>query len=145
VLVLPLSANGVATAESSAHLAVDGAPGRPTSGTDAGMTSPMGRDDDAVFVAFSELTVPMEGRGALEAAFADRLGEVDGWPGFRHLEVWEDRSDPCGYVMVSWWDSSEAFSTYMRSAEHRSSHARIPTGDDRPRPSRFRRYTVVAR
>jgi heme-degrading monooxygenase HmoA len=50
------------------------------------------------FVAFSELTVPVGGRDDLEAAFADRLGAVDRWPGFRGLEVWADEQDPTRYV-----------------------------------------------
>ena len=97
------------------------------------------------FVAFSELTVPEPGRGALEAAFADRLGAVDRWPGFRNLEVWADEQDPTRYVMVSWWDSEASFRQYMGSADHRASHDRIPRGDLRPRPAHFRQYQVVAR
>ena len=97
------------------------------------------------FVAVSELTVPEAGREALDAAFADRLGAVDRWPGFQGLQVWADVTDPCSLMMISWWDSSECFATYMRSEDHRRSHRRIPRGDDRPRPCQFRRFEVVAR
>jgi len=99
----------------------------------------------SAFVALSELTVPEAGREALEASFAARLGAVDRWPGFQGLQVWSDVSDPSSFVMVSWWDSQECFATYMRSDDHHRSHLRIPGGDDRPRPRRFRRYEVVAR
>ncbi len=101
-------------------------------------------NSQAPFVAFSMLGVADVGRGDLEIAFADRLGKVDEWPGFRRLEVWSDLGDPGGYVMVSWWDSAAAFESYMRSDEHRESHARIPKGDARPRPRHFRRYAVIA-
>jgi heme oxygenase (mycobilin-producing) len=97
-----------------------------------------------VFVAFSELGVPESGRPALEAAFSDRLKAVDSWPGFRGLQVWADAADPCSLVMISWWDSQHCFATYMRSEEHRHSHQRIPSGPDRPRPHRFRRFQVIA-
>ncbi|HSJ26561.1 MAG TPA: antibiotic biosynthesis monooxygenase family protein, partial [Acidimicrobiia bacterium] len=79
----------------------------------------------------------------LEEAFRDRLGEVDHWPGFRHLEVWRDESTPGRYVMVSWWTDREAFKSYMRSDAHRRSHARIPEDPSRPRPVSFSRYTVI--
>ena len=96
------------------------------------------------FVAFSELTVPEAGRAAVLAAFTSRLGAVDAWPGFQHLQVWADQSDPCMLIMVSWWDDRESFASYMRSKDHARSHARIPGGDLRPRPHRFSRYEVIA-
>ncbi len=99
----------------------------------------------AAFVAYSQLDVPDGGQEQLEAAFADRLGAVDGWPGFRSLEIWSDLANANSYVMVSWWDAPEAFQAYMQSDDHRRSHERIPTGDDRPRPRGFRRFRVVAR
>ncbi len=96
------------------------------------------------FVAVSEFTVPGPGRALLLDAFADRMGAVDGWPGFRGLQVWADEQDPSAFMMVSWWDSEEQFSSYMGSPDHRQSHGRIPRGEHRPRPGRFRRYTRVA-
>jgi heme-degrading monooxygenase HmoA len=78
-------------------------------------------------------------------AFADRLGEVDGWPGFQRLEVWRDEAIPGRYIMVSWWDDRESFKRYMRSDSHRRSHARIPDDPVRPRAVSFSRFTVVAR
>jgi heme-degrading monooxygenase HmoA len=97
------------------------------------------------FVAHSEIRVPTRGVADLLAAFRDRLGEVDGWPGFARLEVWQDERDPERFVMVSWWDSHECFSEYMRSQSHRRSHARIPAGPDAPKAASFARFTVVAR
>lgn len=97
------------------------------------------------FVAVSELVVPEGGRVATEAAFASRLGAVDGWPGFRGLQVWADMADDSSLVMISWWDDRDCSDTYMRSTDHRASHARIPTGELRPRPARFRRFSVIAR
>lgn len=96
------------------------------------------------FVAVSELVVPDEGREAVEAAFAQRMGAVDAWPGFRGLEVWRDMADASSLVMISYWDSKECFTRYMQSDDHRCSHARIPGGEMRPRPTRFRRFEVIA-
>lgn len=98
----------------------------------------------APFVAVSELGVPEAGRAALQSAFANRLRAVDRWPGFRGLQVWADPREPCTMLMVSWWDSEDCFAAYMRSADHRRSHQRIPAGEHRPRPRRFSRYEVIA-
>lgn len=103
-----------------------------------------GPDVGEAFVAFSELTVPPEGRDALIDAFRARLGAVEAAPGFQRLEVWADHADPSAFTMVSWWDSKQQFLDYMRSDRHRESHDRIPEGDHAPRAARFRRYTVVA-
>lgn len=100
---------------------------------------------DAGFVAHSEIRVPADGAAGLTAAFRSRLGEVDGWPGFSRLEVWQDERDAERFVMVSWWDNQESFTNYMRSQSHRRSHDRIPAGPDTPRPAGFARFRVVAR
>lgn len=97
------------------------------------------------FVAFSELDVGPASTVRLEAAFRDRLGRVESWDGFQGLEVWDDDAKEGRYVMVSWWDTREAFLAWFRSADHKCSHARIPDGDDRPRAAAFRRFGVVAR
>jgi heme-degrading monooxygenase HmoA len=99
----------------------------------------------APFVVVSHLSVPEPGRAALVTAFTQRLGAVDGWPGFQQLQVWADPTDPTALVMVSWWDTEAAFTSYMHSDEHRRSHARIPDGPHRARPRHFRRYNVIAR
>lgn len=108
---------------------------------------PIGRESppDAGFVAHSEIRVPADGVTDLVGAFRARLGEVDGWPGFSRLEVWQDERDAQRFVMVSWWDNHESFTNYMRSQSHRRSHNRIPTGPDAPRPAAFARFQVVAR
>jgi heme oxygenase (mycobilin-producing) len=109
-------------------------------------TSERPRADTAAapFVAVSEIAVPPPGSAALEAAFADRLGEVDDWPGFLRLEVWQDERSPGRYLMVSWWYAEADFRAYLASDAHRRSHARIPGGEHRPRPAGLTRYRLVA-
>ncbi|MEO8693428.1 MAG: antibiotic biosynthesis monooxygenase [Acidimicrobiales bacterium] len=102
-------------------------------------------DDSTMFVAFSEISVPAGGAEALIAAFEARLGKVEQWPGFDHLEVWHDERDPTHFAMVSWWAHKSDFSAYMLSDSHRRSHARIDQGSDAPKPAHFSRYRVVAR
>lgn len=96
-------------------------------------------------VVTSHLHIDPAGARTLEDAFADRLGEVEDAPGFQHLEVWRDTTADGRYVMVSWWDSPEAFRAYMASEPHRRSHARIPRVPHAPHADAVDRYEVVAR
>ena len=96
------------------------------------------------YVAISEIAVDVEGAAALEAAFRDRIGLVDEWPGFLGLEVLRHRRRPGSYLMISRWSSKETFQAYMRSETHDRSHARIPGGPHAPRPAGFGDYEVVA-
>jgi heme-degrading monooxygenase HmoA len=60
------------------------------------------------------------------AAFRRRLKLVDGFDGFRGLEVWRSDRDASEVIMVSRWQDRRCFRDYMRSAAHRASHDRIP-------------------
>ena len=96
------------------------------------------------FVVASSLLVPPGGAGALEAAFAARLGAVEGWPGFQGLQVWRDVATPGQYTMVSWWDDKRSFARYMRSSDHHASHGRIPIGEHAPKLDSIQRFQIVA-
>lgn len=96
------------------------------------------------YVAISEIAVDVEGAPALEAAFRDRIGLVEGWPGFLGLEVLRHRRRPGRYLMVSRWSSKETFQAYMRSEAHDRSHERMPGGPHAPRPAGFGDYEVIA-
>jgi heme oxygenase (mycobilin-producing) len=102
------------------------------------------QDAEGMYSACSHLEVPADGAPALEAAFRERLGAVDGWPGFHSLEVLADRRRPGRYLMITRWATKDSFVAYMRSAEHDESHARIPVGPDRPRAAGFEEYRTVA-
>jgi heme-degrading monooxygenase HmoA len=101
--------------------------------------------ENPLFVVTSELTVDPDSSGDLIRAFNDRVGLVDSRVGFDRLEVWQDCATPQRFVMTSWWESRQAFVDYMRSDDHRASHARIPAGPARPRPVALHRHQVVAR
>ena len=102
------------------------------------------REGDQPYVAVSEISVAIEGEASLEEAFRLRLRAVDGWPGFRGLELLRDRKVPGRYMMICRWDSREEFLAYMRSADHRRSHERIPRGPLGPSPAGFSEYDRVA-
>jgi heme-degrading monooxygenase HmoA len=98
----------------------------------------------ARFVTVSGIAVPEAGAAALEEAMQNRLGLVEGEPGFGGLQVWRPLRGGDPYRMVTWWTEEQAFRSYMRSEAHRASHARTPRGSDRPRPSGLDRYWCIS-
>jgi heme oxygenase (mycobilin-producing) len=97
------------------------------------------------YVAVSEIVVHPDGADALQDAFAHRLGAVDRWDGFLGLEVLADRRTAGRYLMISRWRSRERFLAYLRSDDHRRSHARIPGPPHAPHAAGFDEFDVVAR
>jgi len=102
-----------------------------------------GQDGGSGFVVSSEVTISPESAATLERSFRERLHLVEKAPGFRRLETWRDVTRPGVFQMVSWWDDAECFRRYMRSEEHRISHARIPAAPHRPRGTGVRRYVLL--
>jgi heme-degrading monooxygenase HmoA len=102
----------------------------------------------AVYVSMSRLRVQPERSDELVDAFRGRLGLVDGFDGFVDLQVWRSDRDPGEVLMVSRWRDRAAFSAYMRSAEHKRSHERIPSALDEAialeRLEHLHTYEVVA-
>lgn len=78
------------------------------------------------YVSVSRLRVDPAAVDDLIAAFRDRAGLVDAFPGFLDLEVWRSEREPGEILMVSHWARRADFTAYMKSAEHRVSHDRIP-------------------
>lgn len=74
----------------------------------------------------SHLTVPPEDRAALEAHFRDRSRLVDGFPGFRYLQLLRPQAGEATFTFLTAWDSRDAFRAYMKSEERAASHDREP-------------------
>jgi heme-degrading monooxygenase HmoA len=79
-----------------------------------------------MYVSMSRLRLPAADVPELLRAFNGRAGLVDDADGFAGLEVWSSDRDVGEVIMVSRWQSRAAFTRYMRSPEHRTSHDRIP-------------------
>ena len=96
----------------------------------------------------SRLRVRKERVDELVGAFRSRLHAVDEHECFVDLQVWRSDRDPGEVLMVSRWRDRACFTAYMRSADHRRSHERIPDElDDAIRLERLEHlqtYDVVA-
>ena len=101
-----------------------------------------------MYVSLSRLRVPSERAPELVTAFRRRAHLVDAADGFLDLQVWQSDTDSGELVMVSRWRDRDAFKAYMKSEQHRISHARIdPALDDAIRLERLEHlhtYEVVA-
>src|SRR3954451_2489406 len=78
-----------------------------------------------MYVSVSRLRVAADLAPELVAAFRSRAHLVDTAEGFVDLRVWQSDRDPTQLMMVSRWRDRASFTAYMRSAAHRTSHARI--------------------
>jgi heme-degrading monooxygenase HmoA len=78
-----------------------------------------------MYISMSRLRLPAAQVPELLKAFGDRSGLVDSAEGFNGLEVWRSDRDEGEVIMVSRWETREAFTRYMKSADHQTSHARI--------------------
>jgi heme-degrading monooxygenase HmoA len=78
-----------------------------------------------MYVSVSRLRVRPERASELIEAFQRRAHLVDAFDGFQRLEVWQGSRDPAEVLMVSHWRDRAAFTSYMKSAEHQTSHDRI--------------------
>jgi heme-degrading monooxygenase HmoA len=78
-----------------------------------------------VYVSVSRLRVDPGRADDLVDAFRRRAGLVDDHRGFVDLQVWRSDRDPGEVLMVTRWRDRAAFTAYMRSEDHRTSHGRI--------------------
>lgn len=81
-----------------------------------------------MYVSMSRLRVEVERSDELIAAFNKRAGLVEGHDGFIDLQVWRSDRDPTEVLMVSRWRDRESFAAYLKSEDHRVSHARMDPG-----------------
>lgn len=81
-----------------------------------------------MYVSVSRLRVAVDRSDELIAAFIQRAGLVENHDGFVDLQVWRSDRDPAEVLMVSRWRDRDSFKAYMKSEDHRVSHARMDPG-----------------
>jgi heme-degrading monooxygenase HmoA len=79
----------------------------------------------STYVSVSRLRVEAEHSDELVAAFSDRAGLVDSHDGYLDLQIWRSDRDPTEVLMISRWRDRAAFTAYMKSTDHRTSHDRM--------------------
>ena len=101
-----------------------------------------------MYISVSRLRIAPDRSPELVAAFRKRARLVEAHDGFIDLQVWQSDGDEGEILMVSRWRTRDCFREYMKSADHRVSHDRIPTALDEAikleRLEHMRTYEVVA-
>lgn len=105
------------------------------------------------FVAINYITCTDAYRDRFEKLFATRAHAIDRMPGFIDMQVLKPDQPGDAYLIVSHWDSKEAFEMWTQSPEFLEGHKRgfediraaKARGEAPPVESKFRTYAVIAR
>lgn len=82
-------------------------------------------------IKINAITVPPERGEELARRFAARAGAVDGQPGFRGFELLRPTDGRDTWLVVTRWESEEAFNAWVSSPAFAHGHARS-AGPDGP-------------
>ena len=94
----------------------------------------------------NRINVKPEYADAFEQRFAERAGLVDGMPGFISNQVLRPANPDDPYVVLTFWESREAFEAWTRSDAFRASHAKPKTSGRAPtylEPPQFEGFEVL--
>jgi heme-degrading monooxygenase HmoA len=87
---------------------------------------------------------PESGDAAVEEAYHRISRELRGTPGLLGNELLRSLRDPRGFVVMSSWESLDAFGAWEAGSAHRSATAPLRPLQDGARPVRFDLYEVRA-
>ena len=104
------------------------------------------------FVAINYITCKDHYKPRFEELFGSRAHAIDRMEGFRFMEVLKPRDGGDIYLIVSHWDSEDAFKDWTRSPEFLEGHKRgfedikiaKEKGEEPPMKSDFKTYEVIA-
>lgn len=122
----------------------------PTTAVDASATAPSHASN---FVAINYITCTPDYRARFEELFGSRARAIDLMPGFQDMQVLRPQTEGEPYLVVSHWQSEEAFKAWTQSPAFLEGHKRgfedlrraKEEGRPAPMTSRFVTYDVFAR
>lgn len=109
--------------------------------------------DKKNFVAINYISCKDHYKPRFEELFGTRAHAIDRMPGFEFMEVLKPRTGEGDYLIVSHWDSEDAFKEWTKSKEFIDGHRRgfedikiaKEKGEEVPMTSDFKTYEVIAR
>lgn len=107
---------------------------------------------DKKFVAVNYINCSPEYKERFEFLFGSRAGAIDTMPGFIEMHVLRPEKDDDNYLIVSYWETEDAFKTWTRSEAFIEGHKRgfedlaKAKAEGRPAPmsSDFKTYQIIA-
>lgn len=105
------------------------------------------------FVAVNYIRCEETYRERFEELFGSRAKAIDRMPGFVDMEVLKPQGNDGTYLVMSHWESEEAFKAWTNSPEFIEGHKRgfedirraKERGEPSPMHSEFKTYQVIAR
>jgi heme-degrading monooxygenase HmoA len=105
-----------------------------------------------MFVAINYITCNENYRGRFEALMTSRAGAIDSMDGFKRMHVLRPKDLQKSYLIVSEWESEEAFQAWTKSDAFAQGHRRAfadiedarKRGEEAPMSSQFCTYEVIA-
>jgi heme oxygenase (mycobilin-producing) len=80
-----------------------------------------------MIIVSNRIPVNPEHKNAFEETFKNRTGAVDGMPGFIAFNLLRPDSPEDPYVVMTFWESKEAYENWVNSEEFKAGHARSGT------------------
>lgn len=104
------------------------------------------------FVAVNYITCSEDYRQRFEELFATRAKAIDLMPGFIDMHVLKPMKEDGDYLIVSYWETEDAFKDWTRSEAFLEGHKRgfadlakaKAEGKPAPMSSDFRTYMIIA-
>ncbi len=104
------------------------------------------------FVAINYISCQPDYRQRFEELFASRAGEIDKMPGFIDMHVLAPAKEEDPYLIVSYWETEDAFKDWTRSEAFIKGHRRgfediaraKAEGRQAPMSSDFKTYQIIA-
>ncbi|MNS58548.1 antibiotic biosynthesis monooxygenase family protein [Edaphocola flava] len=105
------------------------------------------------FVAINYIDCEAEYKERFESLFASRAHAIDTMTGFIDMQVLKPQTDDGKYLIVSFWDTEEAFKDWTKSPQFIEGHKRgfediaiaKKEGKTPPMKSDFKTYKVISR
>jgi len=104
------------------------------------------------FVAINYIQCVPEYRERFEYLFGSRARAINTMPGFIEMHVLRPANEKDAYLVVSYWETEDAFNTWTKSPEFMEGHKRgfadiakaKQEGTPPPMTSDFKTYQIIA-
>jgi len=104
------------------------------------------------FVAVNYISCTVDYRSRFEELFTSRAHAIDNMPGFINMHVLKPAAEGEDYLIVSYWETEDAFKGWTSSEAFRIGHRRgfedlakaRQEGNPAPMSSSFKTYQVIS-
>ena len=96
-----------------------------------------------MYVVANRVSVKSDWREEFETRFRERAGQIEAQPGFVRMEIHRPEAEDGPYVVLTTWESEEAFSRWVGSDDFQLAHQDPMPKEAFFAPSVMERHTVI--